>query len=89
MRTDVWLGGQQDETERELEQMYRQETHVEMELLKDETVGKADLIAPQRNLGALASLHRSVVCTIVFYVLTYGLTLRVWNSRGSARSSTG
>ncbi|KAF8167728.1 exocyst complex component sec8 [Crassisporium funariophilum] len=42
------------------QQLYRQETHIEMEFLAQKKVTKEDLVSSTRNIGALASLYRSV-----------------------------
>lgn len=43
-------------------QLCRQEAHLEQSLLGDRAIGKKELVASGRNLSALASLYRSVVC---------------------------
>lgn len=43
------------------QQLCRQETNLELELLGQKTVTKADLVPAVRNLAALANLYRSVV----------------------------
>nr|GAT47843.1 Sec8 exocyst complex component specific domain-containing protein [Mycena chlorophos] len=42
------------------QQLCRQETHLEMDFLGQKTIQHSDLIVSIRNLGALASLYRSV-----------------------------
>lgn len=44
--------------------LYRQETQIEMGFLGQKKISKADLMSSTRNLAALASLHRSVVCSL-------------------------
>jgi len=44
-----------------LQQLYRQETHIEMEFLGEKTVIREDLISSTKTLASLASLYRSVV----------------------------
>ncbi|KDR85374.1 hypothetical protein GALMADRAFT_234199 [Galerina marginata CBS 339.88] len=43
-----------------LQQLYRQETNIELEFLGDKPLAKEDLVFSTRNLTALASLHHSV-----------------------------
>ena len=43
------------------QELYRQETQIEMDFLERKKISKADLISSMRDLAALASLHRSVV----------------------------
>jgi hypothetical protein len=46
--------------------MCRQETHLELQLLGQETVAKGDIVAPPKNISALGGLYRSVVSLLVF-----------------------
>jgi len=46
--------------------MCRQETHLELQSLGQETVAKGDIVAPPKNLSALGGLYRSVVSLLVF-----------------------
>lgn len=43
------------------QELYRQETQIEMNFLEQKKICKGDLISSMRDLAALASLHRSVV----------------------------
>ncbi|KAF8807754.1 hypothetical protein BYT27DRAFT_7189848 [Phlegmacium glaucopus] len=42
------------------QELYRQETRIEMDFLGQKKISKVDLMSSTRNLAALASLHRSV-----------------------------
>lgn len=46
-------------------QLCRQQTNIELELLGRRSIVKEDLIASVRNLSALATLYRSVVCSFL------------------------
>lgn len=46
------------------DQMCRQETHLELQLLGQGTITKNDIVPSPRNLSALGSLYRSVVSTL-------------------------
>lgn len=41
-----------------------EETQIEMDFLGQKKIFKTDLMSSTRNLAALASLHRSVVCSL-------------------------
>lgn len=43
------------------QQLYRQETNLELELLGRNMINQTDLIVSVRHLGSLAGLYRSVV----------------------------
>lgn len=50
----------EEQGQAKLQQLYRQETHIEMEFLGERMVTREDLISSTKTLAALASLHRSV-----------------------------
>lgn len=41
----------------------RQETNIELEFLRQSVITKDDLVISTRDLAALATLHRSIVCS--------------------------
>ena len=47
------------------QELYLQETQIEMDFLDQKRIFKTDLISSTQNLAALASLHRSVVCSLI------------------------
>ncbi|KIK30358.1 hypothetical protein PISMIDRAFT_87500, partial [Pisolithus microcarpus 441] len=55
----------------------RQETHLEMSLLSQETVSKDDLIVSIRSIAALCSLHRSVVSGVLYFIILHTIRIEV------------
>jgi exocyst complex component 4 len=50
------------------QELYRQETQIEMDFLEQKKMSNADLISSMRDLAALASLHRSVVRSCLLHL---------------------
>ena len=67
------------------QELYLRETQIEMDLLEQKKISKADLISSMRNLAALASLHRSVVC---FSFATFVVNLMLLQSWFAAELDT-
>lgn len=59
------------------QELYRQETQMEMKFLEQKKISKVDLISSMRDLAALASLHRSVVR---FLFAAFSVTLNLLQS---------
>ena len=67
------------------QELYRQETQMEMKFLEQKKISKADLISSMRDLAALASLHRSVVR---FLFAAFSVTLNLLQSWFAAELDT-
>lgn len=68
------------------QELYRQETQIEMDFLKQKKrISKADLISSMRDLAALASLHRSVVRSLF---AAFAMTLMLLQSWFAAELNT-
>ena len=67
------------------QELFRQETQIEMDFLEQKKISKADLISSMRDLAALASLHRSVVR---FLFAAFSVTLILLQSWFAAELST-
>ena len=60
------------------QELYRQETQIEIDFLEQKKISKADLISSMRDLAALASLHRSVVRSLFAAFTVTLMSLQSW-----------
>jgi exocyst complex component 4 len=60
------------------QELYRQETQIEMDFLEQKKISKADLISSVRDIAALASLHRSVVRSLFAAFAVTLMLLQSW-----------